>query len=110
MKLPKIVSLFVFAVSLPLCALELLPLDSGSVHSGVLDGNGKKGYARLKDSETLGISRKGFTAAFWVKLRESGSFAGKPEGLDMFLSKDKDFFFGRYGKKLYLNIYDEIKN
>ena len=107
MKLPKIVSLFVFAVSLPLCALELLPLDSGSVHSGVLDGNGKKGYARLKDSETLGISRKGFTAAFWVKLRESGSFAGKPEGLDMFLSKDKDFFFGRYGKKLYLNIYDE---
>lgn len=88
---------------------EMIPKDGTVIEQKILNLDGKKGFAVLRDGEKINFGKRGLSASFVCRLRDNGEKYMSPEGLDIFLAKKNHFLFGRYGKFLYLNLSDGKK-
>ena len=72
------------------------------------DGNTK---IRVVNSSDTNTTEKGFTVLLNVIPKDAGSDLKnhRPEALDMYIFKDRQFFIGRYGDRLYANFHDGIR-
>ena len=87
---------------------EFAPVDKdGKVleEKLVFDGNTK---VRVLNSSDVNAGRKGLTViADILPQDDSRDLKGqRPEALDMYIFKDRQFFLGRYGDRLYANFHD----
>lgn len=83
--------------------------NNAEIANNVLKLDGKS-CATIPDSSAVHLTEKGLTLIITAKLREKVlPDPRKRAGYDMFFSKDKEFIFGRYGNKLYVNFHDGKK-
>ena len=63
---------------------------------------------RLLNSSEINADEKGLTVITDIIPLDSGNINGKttPEAVDMYLFKERQFFLGRYGNRLYANFHD----
>jgi len=63
---------------------------------------------RVLNSSEINADEKGLTVITSLIPLDSGDIKGKttPEALDMYVFKDRQFFLGRYGNRLYANFHD----
>ena len=74
----------------------------------ILDG--KKDCALVPDSGKMNISTKGVTFAATVKLKLSPEEKAANNAYDMFISKDREFIFGKWNTgHIYVNFHDGKK-
>ncbi|MBO4345102.1 MAG: carbohydrate-binding protein [Victivallales bacterium] len=82
-------------------------LQSGAaIADGALKLNGKGDFAYVPNSENMHLTESGMTLVATVKMNENGVTGGANDSHDMFLSKGKEFIFGRSTNSIYFNFND----
>ena len=83
-------------------------LQSGAkIENNVLKLNGKGDFAYIPNSGGMHLTESGMTLVATVKMNDSGTqVGGANECHDMFLSKGKEFIFGRSQGSIYFNFND----
>ncbi|MBO4345991.1 MAG: hypothetical protein J5833_09545 [Victivallales bacterium] len=82
-------------------------LQSGAaVADGALKLNGKGDFAYVPNSGNMHLTETGMTLVATVRMSENGVTGGANDSHDMFLSKGKEFIFGRSTDNIYFNFND----
>ena len=83
-------------------------IGGASVSESGIKLDGKSGYVKIPQSETVHITPKGATFSAVVKFYDDG-VKGSPESMDMIFFKKDEFLLGRQDKQLYFNFHDGKK-
>ena len=81
--------------------------STAKIDEGVLRLNGKGDFAYVPASENIHLTETGMTLVATVKMNDNGvEKGGANECHDMFLSKGKEFIFGRSQESIYFNFHN----